>query len=295
MPSSSKSCSPPTVCTVAGSPGPCANLLLARTQVLTPEAQRFAPGSLQRRGAASITRSLRLVAGLPEDEALALIPRRALRNSCSFPDGDGYRLRHALLREALHADLLPGERVAVHASYARALEAAPDLGAQGIAASAAELADHWQEAGDAQRALTAWVEAGRAAEALVAFAEARQHFEHALAVWDRVPERGGTGRLVQARDRAASGRGCVPRWGPRRARPRSAAARSHSSTTVPNRCSRACCMIVWARYVWDTKDQPDALAIQRRAVNPRPGRSPVDGAGAGARGARRPAHGARPA
>ena len=36
---------------------------------------------------------------------------------------DVYRFRHALLREAVHADLLPGERARLHRSYAETLEA----------------------------------------------------------------------------------------------------------------------------------------------------------------------------
>ena len=110
-------------------PGTLRDLLLARTQVLSPEAQR-----LLRIASASGRRVdhalLATVADLPEDETLGLI-REAVTQQLLVPDDDGYRLRHALLREALHADLLPGERVAVHASYARALEAAPDRGSHG--------------------------------------------------------------------------------------------------------------------------------------------------------------------
>src|SRR5207344_1229655 len=112
-------------------------------------------------------RLLAAVAGAPPEEIIELA-REAVSQQLLVPEGGGYRLRHALLREALHADLLPGERVAVHASYARALSTAPELGAGGQAAASAELADHWQQAGDAPRALTAWVAAGVAAEELVA-------------------------------------------------------------------------------------------------------------------------------
>ena len=42
---------------------------------------------------------------------------------------EGYAFRHALLSEAIYGDLLPGERVRLHAAYAQALSAAGGLGA----------------------------------------------------------------------------------------------------------------------------------------------------------------------
>ena len=51
--------------------------------------------------------------------------------------GDGhYAFRHALLGEAVYDDLLPGERVRLHAAYAEALRAGTARG------TAAELARH---------------------------------------------------------------------------------------------------------------------------------------------------------
>ena len=244
-------------------PGSLRDLLLARTEVLRPEAQRLlrVASAAGRRVDHSL---LAIVAELPDDEVLGLI-REAVAQQLLVPDDDGYRLRHALLREALHTDLLPGERVAVHASYARALEAAPDLGAPGGAAAAAELAYHWQEAGDAPRALITWVEAGRAAEGLVAFAEARQHFERALDVWDRVPDADdlvGTSRLEimrrAAEDAFLGGD------------PEAAAAIGRVALTLVDEASEPLLAGMLhdrlARYLWDTTDQPDALAMQLRAV-----------------------------
>ena len=46
-----------------------------------------------------------------------------------------YAFRHALLQEAVYADLLPGEQVRLHAAYARLLAAEPE-------GAAAELAHH---------------------------------------------------------------------------------------------------------------------------------------------------------
>ena len=66
------------------------------------------------------------------------------------PDG-GYEFRHALVREAVHDDLLPGEHARLHARYAAAIEAEPHLVAAGRAP--AEIAHHWYAAHDHPRAL----------------------------------------------------------------------------------------------------------------------------------------------
>jgi predicted ATPase len=100
---------------------------------------------------------------------------------------DLYGFRHALLREVVYDDLLPGERTAMHAALGRALEeriAAGDTGAH-IATAAAH---HWAAAGDQPKALTAAVRAALAAERVNAFAEEQALFERALALWERVPE-----------------------------------------------------------------------------------------------------------
>ena len=98
----------------------------------------------------------------------------------THPDGT-YAFRHALVGEAIYEDLLPGERTALHAALARAMEGDPT-------AAAAELACHWQGAHDLPRGLAASVAAGREARRLHAPGEALRHFEDALALWDRVPD-----------------------------------------------------------------------------------------------------------
>ena len=108
---------------------------------------------------------------------------------------DGYDVRHALLREVLDADLLPGERSRLHARYARALTQQPELADGPPAVATAELAAHWDAADEPARALPARVQAGRAAERARAFPEALVHYERALELWDRVPEPGSLARL----------------------------------------------------------------------------------------------------
>jgi DNA-binding NarL/FixJ family response regulator len=88
---------------------------------------------------------------------------------------DGYAFRHALIREAIYADLLPGERRAAHARVARLLAARPT--------PVAELAHHWDAAGEVDEALVASVRAGESASAAFAPAEAHTHYERALRRW----------------------------------------------------------------------------------------------------------------
>ncbi len=100
--------------------------------------------------------------------------------------GRGYAFRHALAREAVYDDMLPGERVRLHTAYAEALSADPDLA--GDAAGEAALAYHCYAAHDLPRALKASLEAARAARASYAPAEAQRHLERVLELWPRVAD-----------------------------------------------------------------------------------------------------------
>ena len=90
-----------------------------------------------------------------------------------------YAFRHALVREAVYEQVLPGQRARLHVAYAEALEADPSL-AEGGATPAAMLAYHWSAAHDLPKALPASVEAGRQASAAYGYSEAAQHLERAL-------------------------------------------------------------------------------------------------------------------
>ncbi|WP_338036926.1 helix-turn-helix transcriptional regulator [Nocardiopsis akebiae] len=127
------------------------------------------------------------VSDLPEDglEAAlhALVDARLLRVS-----GDGYRFRHALLREAVHDSLLPGARSRLHLRFAQLIDELPD--AFPAERRAAEQAHHYQAARDLPRALqAAWSAALRAGESL-AHGERLTVLERVLALWDRVPDAG---------------------------------------------------------------------------------------------------------
>jgi DNA-binding CsgD family transcriptional regulator len=147
------------------------------------------------------------VSGL-EPDALREALREAAASQILVANPQGaYSFRHALLREVVHDDLLPGELTELHAALARVLEeriAAGDRGAH----ITAQVAHHWMAAGDQPAALTAAVRAAGAAERVDAHGEAHALLERALGLWDRVPDPeavAGAGRfdlLVRAADAA---------------------------------------------------------------------------------------------
>jgi DNA-binding NarL/FixJ family response regulator len=112
--------------------------------------------------------------------------REAIASQTVVVDGDLFALRHALLREAVHDDLLPGERAELHRALARALEETGDAQQSG-AQRAAAIAHHYLAAGDQPAALVASVRAGVAAMDVQAYREGAALFERALELWDRVP------------------------------------------------------------------------------------------------------------
>ncbi len=96
----------------------------------------------------------------------------------------GYSFRHALTRDAVYHDMLPGEKVLLHSAYGEALTRSPDLAGR---TASAMLAHHWYAALDLPRALVAALDAGRQADTR-APADALQHFERALEVWPRISD-----------------------------------------------------------------------------------------------------------
>ena len=93
--------------------------------------------------------------------------REAIDASVLTADETGYGFRHALLAEAVYDDLLPGERVRLHAAFAAVLRK--------TGASAAELARHARESHDLTTAFEASVRAGDEAMLVAAPDEAVRH------------------------------------------------------------------------------------------------------------------------
>jgi len=179
-----------------------ADVLLARVEQLTPAAQQVL------RVAAVAGRQVRheLVSAVssqsPQETEQALA--EAVHSHLLVVSDDGrYRFRHALLREAVLADLLPGERVRLHAEVAAHLTAHPAAG------TAAERAHHARESNDLPGALSASLEAADAARRVRAPAEQLQHLEAALSLWSAVPdaaERAGREQWGLLLDTAAAAR-----------------------------------------------------------------------------------------
>jgi len=128
---------------------------------------------------------LAAVSGLAEDDLTRAL-RPAVESNVLLADGDGYQFRHALIREAIHDDLLSCEHTQLHARYARVIAANPALVSSGRAAI--ELAHHWHVVHDVSEALaSAWQAAAEAACAL-AHAEQLSMLCRVLELWPNVPD-----------------------------------------------------------------------------------------------------------
>jgi len=163
------------------------DVLLSRLDSLTEPAQRLV------RTAAVSGRSvseqlLAAVAGV-SGPALFDALREAVESHLLVVDetGRGYAFRHALARDAVYDDMLPGERVQLHMTYGEVLSASPQL-VDDAAALPAILAFHWYAALDLPRALGASVDAARQAMSRYAPVEAQRHLERALEIWPRVQD-----------------------------------------------------------------------------------------------------------
>ena len=169
------------------------DLLLATMQRLpdaTREVLRVASSGIEPYGHALLA----AVMGQDED-ALTGAVRPAVMANVLLTSADGYAYRHALIREAVTGDLLPGEDERQHARYAATIDANPALAGPGRAAI--EAAHHWYWSGDSVRALSgAWQAADQLAQS-VAYAERLALLDRVLRLWDQVPDaaqRTGTSR-----------------------------------------------------------------------------------------------------
>ena len=189
-------------------PAGLAALLLSRVEQLSDPTQRVLRAAAVA-GRKADDELVRTLSGLEAAEYEGAV-REAVTHQLLVPHGtEGYVFRHALLREAVYADLLPGERTRLHATMCSLLADEQRLT---IAGTAAELAQHCLASHDIPGAFAASVRAGKDAEQLGAPAEAHRHYDQALALWERVTdpektagmERGKLG-LMSATSAADSG------------------------------------------------------------------------------------------
>ncbi|MFV0133492.1 helix-turn-helix transcriptional regulator [Streptomyces sp. HMX87] len=162
------------------------DLLLVRVEALPENAQRTA--RIVAEGGTTVEhRLLAAVTRLGEDDLIEAL--RAAVNAnilLPAPDGDGYRFRHSLVREAVADDLLPGERSRLNRRYAEALDADPTL----VPADerVMRLASYWYRANDTARALPAVLDAAVEARRRHAYSEQLGLLERAMELWDSAPE-----------------------------------------------------------------------------------------------------------
>lgn len=162
------------------------DLLLVRVESLPESSQRVA--RIVAEGGSTVEYGLlAAVAQLSEDDLIEALRAAVGANLLlATPDGDGYRFRHSLVREAVADDLLPGERSRLNRRYAEALEADPTL----VPADerAARLASYWYHAHDAAKALPAVLDASVAARRRHAHSEQLRLLERAMELWDSAPD-----------------------------------------------------------------------------------------------------------
>ncbi len=163
-------------------------VLLARVDGLAAPTQRIL--STAAVGGRWVSEQLLLdVSGLDEAAAFTGLREAVDQHLLVVDDaGRGYSFRHSLSRDAVYDDLLPGERVRLHAAYGEALSTHPELGGDDPAAVAADLAHHWYAAQDMRRALGASVHAAELARTRLAGAESLQQLERSLKIWPGVPD-----------------------------------------------------------------------------------------------------------
>lgn len=163
--------------TGADLPDTLADVLQARFEQLGPAAQRLvrATSAAGRRVTEPLLRAVVTDPGM--DDAL----RDAVAHHVLVGEQGWVAFRHALLAEAVYADLLPGEQVALHRAYLTAAAAEPAL------ATAAERAHHALLAHDDRAAILAARQAASEAARLLAPDEELRHLETVLRLWPAVP------------------------------------------------------------------------------------------------------------
>ena len=160
-------------------------LLLARYEGLEDDAREVV--RLLAAGGARVSHEI-LTEGSPfAPAALETALRAAVDAGVIVVEGPGYDFRHALVREAVHDELLPGESIRFHTAYALALENR-EVDSARAAAKAVLVSFHWMEAHDQERAFAASLTGMWLSQAAFAYAGAAQLGERALSLWNSVAD-----------------------------------------------------------------------------------------------------------
>jgi DNA-binding CsgD family transcriptional regulator/tetratricopeptide (TPR) repeat protein len=170
----------------AATPQSLRDAFLGRIERLSPETQRATRAVAV--GRALDESTLVAVLCADSDEIQAALREALAEQVLIADDDDRFCFRHALLREALYDDLLPGERGEWHLALAKALEAGELGGEERELDRATMIASHYAAAGDQPAALRASVHAATLAGRAHAYAEVSELLERALELWPRVSE-----------------------------------------------------------------------------------------------------------
>ncbi|HEX3690666.1 MAG TPA: AAA family ATPase [Solirubrobacteraceae bacterium] len=159
---------------------------LVRIERLSADAQRVARAVAVARAADETM--LAAVTGVDRDVLQGAL-RESVAEQVLVAAADGrFGFRHALLREALYDDLLPGERGELHIELAQELEQRCGADDDRELERASSIAAHYAAAGDQPHALRSTIAAARAAHKVYAYGEASDLTERALELWPRVDD-----------------------------------------------------------------------------------------------------------
>jgi tetratricopeptide (TPR) repeat protein len=164
--------------------------------------------------------------------------------------GDGYSFTHALIRQVIYAQMLPGRRRLLHRRLAEALADRPG-------SDPGLLARHWQLAGCPDRAAAAAFLAARRAVSVRAYPEAKKNYALAIELAPWLPETGPD--LMEEAAQAASWAG-----DPEQAAAWAADALARSDAAAP--VDRARRLERLSRYRWETGDPKAALDAAEQAM-----------------------------
>jgi DNA-binding CsgD family transcriptional regulator len=195
---------------------------------------------------------------LPEDRLLAAV-RAAVEARLIVADADAYAFPHALTRDIVHADLLPGERRMRHRRLAEALDRRIGVSPTGAGTQRAHawLAYHWQAADQPERAAPHALRSAREAVAARAFPEAHRSYALAVDLADHLDDP-GPDRLYEEAAQAAA-------WAGRPSDAVAWASRAIENTDLsPER--RAHLLERLGRYHWQAGDPTSSVGCTTEAL-----------------------------
>ncbi|GAA1981007.1 helix-turn-helix transcriptional regulator [Microbacterium pumilum] len=165
-----------------GFPDTLRDILLARYDQLADTTQRML--RLIAAGGVRVEHELLIAVCDESPDAIDAAASEAIAASVLVVDDTAYAFRHALVREAIHDQLLPGERVRFHTRYAQALLDQSGAGA----ADATAVSYHWMAAHNVREAFIASIAAYQQARSAYAHATSANMGERAIELWDQVPD-----------------------------------------------------------------------------------------------------------